>query len=147
MSVQTSDEVCHALAHNNLLRVFSNRDAVSRWAAIQETYHPNVVFYEPDDMVTGHKAVDAKAAALLDQREGWEFVPVGNVKRNHDMVYLAWRFGPPKISGQGQKHGGRSGGSSVDVDVKATGADVLMVREGKVEKFWVVLDGVSDVKV
>ena len=87
-------------------------------------------------MVTGHDAVDAKAAALLadDQREGWEFVPVGKVKRNHDMVYLAWGFGPPK-----KGHGG--------VDVKATGADVLMVREGKVEKLWVVLDGVSDVKV
>ncbi len=127
-----SAAVAHRLAHANLLEVFSNRDPASRMAAVKATYHSDVVFYEPDLVVTGHEAVDERARILLNQRVGWEFVPDGPVKKNHNMIYLAWGFGP-KVDGK--------------VDVKTTGADVLIVKEDKITKFWVVLDGPSDVEV
>lgn len=126
------DSTAKKLAYGNLLHVFSNRDAASRRVAIKETYHEDVTFYEPDQVITGHDGVDATAAKLLDERQGWGFVPSGNVTKNHEMVYLAWGFGPVGEDGQ--------------VDVKVTGADVLIVEDGKVKKFWVVLNGVTDVK-
>src|ERR1700754_5025687 len=107
--------LAHTLALNNLLRVFSNRDAPSRAAAIRETYHEDVTFYEPDAVITGHEGINAKVEQLLGERPGWAFVPSGNVMRNHGMVYLAWGFGPV--------------GEGGSVDVKVRGADVLMVEE------------------
>jgi len=123
--------VAHRLAHSNLLQVFSNRDSGSRMEAIRQTYHEDVVFYEPDKAITGHDGIANTVQALLDQRPGWEFVPDGPPKLNHEMVYLAWKFGPLQ-NGM--------------VDGKMTGADVMIVRDDKIQKFWVVLNGVSDVK-
>jgi len=126
-----SASLAHTLAHNNLLGVFSNRDASSRREVIKATYTPDVVFFEPDSTERGHEGVDTRAQALLDERPGWEFVADGPVKRNHDMLYLAWGFGP-KVNGE--------------VDVKVRGSDVLMVRDGKVDRLWVLIDGVTDVQ-
>ena len=131
-SYTVPDAVAKTLAYNNLLHVFSNRDASSRATVIKETYHPDAIMYEQSEVLTGHEAINAKAQSLLDEREGWAFEPLGNVIKNHGMVYLAWGFGP-------------RGGDGV-VDVKVTGADVIIVEEGKIRKFWVVLEGVSDVK-
>lgn len=132
MAQEVSATLAHALAHSNLLRVFSNRDPAARLAAIKSTYHEDVTFYEPDVVVTGHDGVNAKAEELLNERKGWGFVPRGEVKRNHEMLYLAWGFGPQGEDGV--------------VDIKATGADVLIVEGEKVKKFWVIIDGVSDAK-
>lgn len=120
------------LAHGNLLDVFSNRDASSRLANIKQIYHDDVVFYEPDAIVTGHGGINAKVDELLGSRPGWAFVPHGNVTRNHGMLHLAWGFGPTSEDGR--------------VDVKVKGADVIIVDEGKIRCFWVVLEGVTDVK-
>jgi hypothetical protein len=126
------DETAKKLAYGNLLDVFSNRDPQSRLAAIKQTYHADVTFYEPDTVITGHDAVNAKVEELLNERQGWGFVPHGNVTKNHDMVHLAWGFGPVGDDGA--------------VDVKVKGADVLIVEDAKVKKFWVVLEGITDVK-
>ncbi|KIW25128.1 uncharacterized protein PV07_10792 [Cladophialophora immunda] len=133
MAEIVSAEVAHNLAYGNLLRVFSNRDEASRLRAVQETYHADVTFYEPDSVATGHDGVNSKAEGLLRERAGWGFVPVGNVQRNHNMLYLAWGFGP-----QDEATG--------EVDVKVKGADVLLVDHGKVRTFWVIIEGVTDSK-
>ncbi|KIW79092.1 hypothetical protein Z517_08932 [Fonsecaea pedrosoi CBS 271.37] len=128
-----SADVAHTLAYANLLDVFSNRNRESRRRAIQETYHADVTFYEPDSVTTGHDGVDSKCEELLSARKGWGFVPVGNVQRNHGMVYLAWGFGPRDTA-------------TGEVEAKVKGADVLMVEEGKIRKFWVIIEGVTDSK-
>ncbi|KIY00117.1 uncharacterized protein Z520_03802 [Fonsecaea multimorphosa CBS 102226] len=135
MAEIVSAQVAQTLAYNNLLRVFSNRDRASRLAIIRETYTSDVTFYEPDVIATGHDGVDAKAEELLTARAGWEFVPSGNVQRNHNMIWLAWGFGPKD-------------GSTGEVDVKVKGGDVLIVdlEQGKVKSFWVVIEGVTDSK-
>ncbi|KIX01962.1 uncharacterized protein Z518_07901 [Rhinocladiella mackenziei CBS 650.93] len=43
--------VAHALAYANLMSVFSNRDPISRLEAIKSTYHNDVVFLEPNEII------------------------------------------------------------------------------------------------
>jgi len=49
------------LMHANLFEVFGERDADTRMAAIRRTYADVVHFSDPDDAVTGHEALSAKA--------------------------------------------------------------------------------------
>ncbi|WP_307860009.1 nuclear transport factor 2 family protein [Curtobacterium aurantiacum] len=92
-----------SLMHANLFEVFGERDPDRRRAAIERTYAPDVTFFDPDEVVTGHDALQAKAQRLLDGTPGFVFSPAGPVYENHGMGYLAWHFGPegqpPVVSG------------------------------------------------
>lgn len=135
-----SPQVAHKLVHNNLLHVFSQRDATKRLETVKATYHPDVKFHEPDGSVyEGHDAVNKKAGELLEERAGWRFLPKGNVKQTGEMVYLAWEFGPAVE--------GKALGEDGSVDVKATGADVFLFEGGLIKSFWVIIDGLCDVQV
>jgi hypothetical protein len=78
----------------NLLAVFNERDPDRRRATIERTYSPDVVFCDPDEVVTGRDALDAKAQRLLDQSPGFVFSPGGPILVNHDLGYLTWHLGP-----------------------------------------------------
>lgn len=82
------------LMRANLLEVFNERDAGQRRAAIARTYAPGVRFSDPDEVVEGRDALDAKAQKILDEAPGFIFTPGGAVHVNHDLGYLAWNFGP-----------------------------------------------------
>jgi SnoaL-like domain len=82
------------LMRANLLEVFNERDAGLRRAAIARTYAPDVRFSDPEETVTGHDALDAKAQRLLDQAPDLVFSPAGPPRVNHDLGYLAWNLGP-----------------------------------------------------
>ena len=53
------------LLQANLHRVFGERDAARRRAAIDDVYSEDVVFTDPEGSVTGRDALAAKAEALL----------------------------------------------------------------------------------
>jgi hypothetical protein len=131
----TTDQIAHTLAYNNLIHVFSNRDPVSRMSKIKATYHPDVQFFEPTEILVGHDAINTRVQSLLDERPGWDFVPMGKVMRNHDTLYLAWGFGP------------RNPEPDNGVHVQVKGADVIFAENGLIKKFWVLMEGISDVKV
>jgi hypothetical protein len=82
------------LMQANLLEVFNERDGDRRRAAIARTYVPGVVFSDPDEVVEGHEALDAKAQKILDDSPGFVFTVGGPVQVNHDLGYLTWNFGP-----------------------------------------------------
>lgn len=82
------------LMRSNLLEVFGQRDPDLRWAAIQRIYAADVAFLDPDEIVEGREALNAKAQKLLDGAPGFTFAPAGPIYVNHDMGYLAWTFGP-----------------------------------------------------
>jgi hypothetical protein len=85
----------HELLEANLVRVFGNRDAASRRAAIDETYAEDVVFVDPDDTVTGRDALAAKAAGLLDDAPAdFVFAADGILYTDADTGALPWAFGP-----------------------------------------------------
>ena len=136
-------QTAHDLAYGNLLKVFSERDASKRQAAIKDVYNADCVVYEPGSITfSGAAATDETVQKLLTEREGWDFVPVGNVQLNHDFVYLKWGFGP-------RSSGEFGSGDPEGVDVKATGADHFLVdpESKKIKLLYVVIDGAADVRL
>ena len=115
-----SDSIEH-LMHANLLEVFNERDRGKRRAAIDRTYSEDVVFSDPEDLLVGHDAIDAKVQQLLDGAPAFVFAPDGPVYRNHDLAYLAWRFGP-----EGQ-------------EPVVRGVDIAFVEGGVIRKLYTLL--------
>ena len=109
------------LMHANLLEVFNQRDGERRRAAIGRTYAPEVRFSDPDEVVEGHEALDAKAQKLLDGAPGFVFTPAGPIQVNHDLGYLAWNFGP---AGQ---------------PPVARGTDIALVTDGLITSLYTLL--------
>jgi len=105
----------------NLLEVFGERDPERRRAAIARTYTEDVVFSDPDDLIVGRDAIDAKVQTLLDGAPGFVFSPDGAVLENHDMGYLAWNFGP-------EGH-----------DPVVRGIDICFVRDGLIARAYTLL--------
>jgi hypothetical protein len=109
------------LMRANLLEVFGERDPVRRKAAISRTYAPDVVFSDPEESLTGHEALGAKAQALLDASPGFVFTPDGPIHVVDDLGHLAWAFGP-------------EGGEPV-----VRGVDVALVRDGLIARLYTFL--------
>jgi SnoaL-like domain len=109
------------LMEANLLQVFNERDDGRRAKAIAATYAVDVTFADPEGVVTGHDALDAKAKGLLDQSPGFVFSAAGPVLVNHDLGHLAWAFGP-------------EGAPPV-----ARGIDVALVEDGHIKKLYTML--------
>jgi hypothetical protein len=114
---QTIEQLMHA----NLIEVFGERDPDLRRAAIERTYTEDVVFLDPDEIVEGYDALDAKAGRLLEGAPGFVFSPAGPIYVNHDMGYLAWNLGP-----EGQ-------------DPVVRGLDTCFVRDGRIAKVYTLL--------
>lgn len=110
------------LMHANLFEVFGERDPQRRRAAIERTYHPDVVFVDPDEIVTGHDALDDKVDKILGEAPEFTFALDGPLYVNHDLAYLAWTFGPE--------------GAPV-----VRGFDVAFVRDGLIAKMYTILRG------
>jgi len=108
------------LMRANLMDVFGERDAARRRAAIARTYQPDVVFSDPDEVVTGHHALDAKAQKILDEAPAFVFAAEGPLYVNHDLGYQAWGFGPE--------------GAPV-----VHGIDIAVVRDGLIAKIYTIL--------
>ena len=114
-----------ALLRANLQRVFNERDAHKRIAAVQELFADTPTMYEPTGIVAGRAAISEVAGALLDQfGADFAFVPEGPAVGHHGLGYLRWHAGP-------------SAGSTV-----VSGVDVAEISEGKIARLWVLLDPV-----
>ncbi|MHA3704391.1 nuclear transport factor 2 family protein [Jatrophihabitans sp. YIM 134969] len=109
------------LMHANLFEVFGERDAARRRAAVDRTYAEGVVFADPEAVVTGRDALDAKAAGLLASAPDFVFTAAGEVMVNHDLGHLAWNLGP-----EGQPPVVR-------------GLDIALVEDGLITKLWTFL--------
>ncbi|MEJ2869724.1 nuclear transport factor 2 family protein [Actinomycetospora sp. OC33-EN08] len=110
-----------ALMHANLLEVFGERDPDRRAAAIARTYAPDVVFSDPEESLTGHDALGAKAQSLLDQAPGFVFAADGPVHVVDDLGHLSWTLGP-------------EGGDPV-----VRGTDIALVRDGVIARLYTFL--------
>jgi len=112
-----------ALLRANLQRVFNERDAQKRIAAVHELFAGTPTMSEPTGIVTGRAAISEVAGALLDQfGADFAFVPEGPAVGHHGLGYLRWHAAP-------------SAGSTV-----VSGVDVAEISEGKIVRLWVLLD-------
>jgi len=104
-----------------LFEVFGERDPQKRAAAIARTYADDVVFSDPDDVVTGHAALDAKAQAILDGAPDFVFAESGPAYSVQDLSYQAWVFGP------------------AGADPVVRGVDIGFVENGRIAKLYTLL--------
>lgn len=112
-----------AIMQDNLDRVFNERDAGARGAAIRDLYVDGAVLYQPDNVVTG---LDAISAAVEDLHgtfaDDFRFVTTLAGLGHHDMGRLRWE--------------GRSPGGPVLV----TGTDVATLVDGRISTLHIFLD-------
>jgi len=113
----------NALMQANLARVFGERDATRRLAAIRELYAEDAVLHEPHASVTGHAAIsDAVSAVLSSLPPTFVFTSAHPAAGHNGLGRLNWRAGPP-------------GGP-----VAATGTDVAHIEGGRIRSLHVFLD-------
>jgi hypothetical protein len=111
------------LLRANLERVFNERDAGKRTAALAELFVDEPVMYEPTGIVQGRAAIAAVAGNLLEQfGPTFRFTPIGTAVGHHGLGALRWQAG--------------LGGGPVAV----TGTDVAEVVDGRIARLWVLLD-------
>ncbi|MEE7494671.1 nuclear transport factor 2 family protein [Methylobacterium oryzae] len=111
------------LLRANLERVFNERDADRRTAALDELFVAEPVMFEPTGIVRGRAAIGAVAGTLLGRfGPTFRFMPVGPAVGHHGLGSLRWEAGP-------------EGGP-----VAITGTDVAEVVDGRIVRLWVLLD-------
>jgi hypothetical protein len=111
------------LMRANLERVFNERDAGKRAAALDELFVDAPVMFDPTDIVQGRAAIAAVAGKLLDQfGPTFRFSPTEAAVGHHGLGSLRWQAGP-------------EGGP-----VMVTGADVAEIVDGRIARLWVLLD-------
>ncbi|MFL6118346.1 nuclear transport factor 2 family protein [Actinophytocola sp.] len=115
-----SDEI-ESLMKANLHEVFGERDPLRRAAAVERTYTDDVVFADPEKIVVGREALNAKAQRLLDEAPDFVFAEGGPIFVNHDLGFLAWTFGP-----EGQAPVVR-------------GMDICLVESGLIAKVYTII--------
>jgi ketosteroid isomerase-like protein len=112
-----------ALMQAHLARVFAERDASRRLAALQELYAEDATLFEPRTSVTGRQAIsDAVDALQASMPPDFTFTPAGPAIGHHGLARLHWRAGPP-------------GGPAA-----VTGTDVARVEGGRIKALHVFLD-------
>lgn len=106
----------------SIARVWNERDATLRLAAINEIYHPDACIHEPARTVTGHGAIsEVVAGVLADMPPGFRFELVGATLGHHGVAVTRWKGGPP-----GQ--------------IIVSGADAASIRDGKIYEHWFFFD-------
>jgi hypothetical protein len=111
------------LLRDNLERVFNERDAARRDAAIAEVFAADPVMYEPTGVVQGRSNISDVAGKLLAQfGPDFSFVPDGPAVGHHGLAVLRWHAGPK------------------DGPIAVTGADAAEIEAGRIVRLWVLLN-------
>src|SRR6516164_10892526 len=110
------------LLNRNLPEVFGEGDPARRRAAIRELYTEDCVVYVPSGMFIGHDALDKLAGDLRATHPHFVYTPHGEPQVLHNSARLAWGSGP---KGETPAY---------------TGADFIIVRDGKIAVLYVFLD-------
>jgi hypothetical protein len=120
----TSDAADYdSILQANLKRVFGERDASLRIAAIRDLYSPDAVLYEPDSIKAGYDAISQAVDELLASLPPtFVFSPIGPAIGHHGLARLRWRAGPP------------------EGPVAVTGTDVARIEAGRIASLHVFID-------
>jgi SnoaL-like domain len=111
------------LLRSNLLRVFNERDAGKRAAALEELFVAEPTMYEPTNTVVGRAAISEVAGQLLERfGADFRFVAQSAAVGHHGLACLRWHAGP-------------KGGP-----ITVTGIDAAEIVDGRIARLWVLLD-------
>jgi len=102
-SMPADANVVKDLMKNNLLGVFSERDAVKRRSLIAKIWDTKGIFIDPEGRYVGHTAVNDAAEQLQHKFPDFAFSVLADGDANSGVGRLPWGFGPPgeppKITG------------------------------------------------
>jgi SnoaL-like domain len=113
----------NGLMQANAHRVFGERDAARRLAAIRELYAADAILTEPEGVSEGHSAIcDAVGELLCRLPPAFVFTALGVAVGHHGVGRLLWKAGLP----QGP--------------AAATGMDIALFRDGRIQALYVFLD-------
>ena len=128
ISITPSEEesTIRALLSANLFGVFDERDASKRATAVDDTYAEDIIWYEPDGVIQGRAALNARASELQTQSPGFKFRADGIMSVSQNMGVLRWYFGPE------------------DKPDMIRGTDVIIVEGGKVKALWTSIDNAPE---
>ncbi|MCA0177194.1 MAG: nuclear transport factor 2 family protein [Proteobacteria bacterium] len=114
------DQAYDKLMQANIARVFNERDAVRRQAAIAELYAADATLFEPGTQAAGHAAIDAAVGGLLASLPPEAvFTATGPAVGHHGLGRLRWQSGP------------------------VTGTDVAHIDGGRIRTLHVFIDPMS----
>ena len=95
--------VVRGLMKQNLLGVFSERDAEQRRSLIAKIWDTKGTFIDPEGRHVGHTAINDAAEQLLLRFPDFAFSALADGDANSGVGRLPWGFGPPseprKITG------------------------------------------------
>ncbi len=112
-----------ALLRANMARVFNERDAQRRLAAVRELYTGDATLYEPQTVVSGHEAISGAVGELLATLPpNMMFTPTGAEGSHHGLAFARWQGGP------------------ADGPAVVTGMDVAHLEAGRITALYVFLD-------
>ena len=91
------------LMKQNLLGVFSERDAEKRRSLIAKIWDSNCIFIDPEGRYVGHTGINDAAEQLRHRFPDFAFSVLADGDGNSGVGRLRWGFGPPseprKITG------------------------------------------------
>jgi hypothetical protein len=115
------------LMQANAVRVFSERDPVRRLGAVRQLYTADAVVTEPEGIAKGEAAISAAVSELLSKLPPtFTFTPVGAADGHHGIGRLRWKAGPP------------------NGPTAATGMDVALFKDDRIQALYVFLDRAAD---
>jgi hypothetical protein len=111
------------LMQANLVRVFNEREANRRRAALWEFYAEDATLYDPETVATGWEAISGAIDNLLASLPpDFVFTSAGHAVDHNGVGRLFWRAGPP------------------DGAVAVTGTDVAHIEGGRIKSLYVFVD-------
>tara|TARA_Y100001001_G_scaffold34816_1_gene28908 strand:+ start:164 stop:535 length:372 start_codon:yes stop_codon:yes gene_type:complete len=123
MTILMENTVLASIMEENLKRVWSERDSVTRLKAIDDLYVSNSALFHVGHQTYGHHGINDSVTEVLKQMpDGFVFRLLKPVVINNDIGRLVWGVGP-------------EGKAPVE-----TGMDIAVFQNGKIQALYVFLD-------
>jgi hypothetical protein len=108
----------------NHLALWNERDANKRPEIMEKIYSADIEMIDRHFIAAGHKQVEGFVIGLHEKNLEGRFLPTRPIEFHHNIIRMFWQSGPP---------------SKPDA---ATGMDLFVIENGKVEKLYVFVDTV-----
>jgi SnoaL-like domain len=115
-------QTASTLLLRNLHDVFGEIDPVRRRAAIDEIFHEDAVFYEPNGAYRGHDEIDRIAGVIKASHPDFQYQPLSPPEEIGDGCRVRWVSGSP---GKPPVY---------------AGTDFIIVRDGKIAALYLFFD-------
>ena len=113
------------LLTRNLHDVFGEGDPVRRRAAIDEMFHDDAVFHEPNGVYRGRDEIDRIAGVIKAAHPDFQYQPISSPEEMGDGGRIRWVSGVP--------------GKAPDY----AGTDFIIARDGKIAAVYLFFDQLS----